>query len=369
MVDMAEMAKKVVKIPIIAVGRLEVPELAEKVIAEGKADMVALGRGLLADPFWPVKTAEGRIQDIRPCIGCHDGCLGRFGTGRPLSCAVNPACGRETQYRLSKAEKPKKIVVAGGGTAGMEAARAAASRGHKVVLYEKGKTLGGHLIEASVPAFKKDLNTMLKWYQTQLRQLGVTLKMETEASAATLAKENPDAVIVATGSKACLPNIPGIDKPNVFTCIDVLLGKKKTGKTVIVAGGGLVGCETALWLAQQGKQVTIVEMLPELMTGGISVPRMNRFMLIDLLAFNKVKVLTNACVSEITESRVSVTGKGSNKMLKADTIVLAVGLKSENTLAKSLQGRFSQLYMIGDCREPRNIMGAIWDGYEVGRTV
>jgi 2-enoate reductase len=369
MVDMAELAKKVVKIPIIAVGRLEVPELAEKVIAEGKADMVALGRGLLADPYWPIKTAEGRTEDIRPCIGCHDGCLGRFQGGRPLSCAVNPACGRETQYRLSKAEKPKKIVVAGGGAAGMEAARAAATRGHKVVLYEKGKTLGGHLIEASVPAFKKDLDTLLKWYQTQLKQLGVTLKMETAASTAMLVKENPDAVIVATGSKACLPNIPGIDKPNVFTCIDVLRGKKKTGKTVIVVGGGLVGCETALWLAEEGKQVTIVEMLPELMAGGIEVPRMNRFMLLDLLDFKKVKILTSACISEIGDSRVSVTGKGANKMLKADSIVIATGLKAENALGRSLAGRFSQLYVIGDCQEPRNIMGAIWDGYEVGRAV
>ncbi len=369
MVDMAEIAKKAVKIPIIAVGKLDIPELAEKVIAEGKADMVAIGRGLLTDAYWPLKTAEGRAEDIRPCIGCHDGCLGRFGTGRPLSCAVNPACGKEIQYKLNKAEEPKKIVVAGGGAAGMEAARTAALRGHKVTIYEKGKALGGHLIEASIPDFKKDIGSLLKWYKTQLNQLGVTVKLQTAASAAAIAREKPDAVIIATGSNPCFPNIPGIDKPNVLSCIDVLLGKKKAGKSVIVVGGGLVGCEAALWLAQQGKQVTIVEMLPELMTGGITVPRMNRLMLIDLLAFNKVKVLTNSCVSEITESRVSITGKGANKMLKADTIVLAVGLQSDNALAKELQGKYFHLYVIGDCREPRNVMGAIWDGYEVGRTV
>jgi 2-enoate reductase len=369
MVDMAEIAKKAVKIPIIAVGRLEIPELAEKVIAEGKADMVALGRGLLADAYWPVKTAEGRVEDIRPCVGCHDGCLGRFGTGRPLSCAVNPACGKEIQYKLNKADKPRKIVVAGGGVAGMEAARAAATRGHKVVIYEKSKALGGHLIEASVPGFKKDVGSLLKWYKTQLNQLGVTVKLQTAASAAAIVKENPDAVIVATGSNACIPNIPGIDNANVFTCVDVLLGKKEAGKSVVVVGGGLVGCETALWLAQQGKQVTIVEMLPEVMTAGITVPRMNRYMLIDLLAFNKVKVITNTCVQGITSQGVTVAKKGFEKALKADTIVLAVGLKSDNALAESLQGRFSQLYVIGDSQEPRNIMGAIWDGYEVGRTV
>jgi 2-enoate reductase len=202
-----------------------------------------------------------------------------------------------------------------------------------------------------------------------LNQLGVTVKLQTAATAAAVAREKPDAVIIATGSNPCFPNIPGIDKPNVFSCIDVLLGKKKTGKSVVVVGGGLVGCETALWLAQQGKQVTVVEMLPELMLGGITVPRMNRFMLIDLLAFNKVKVLTNSCVNEITESRVGITGKGANKMLKADTIVLAVGLQSDNALAKELQGKYVHLYVIGDCREPRNVMGAIWDGCEVGRTV
>jgi 2-enoate reductase len=369
MVDMAEMTKKVVKIPVIAVGRLEVPELAEKVIAEGKADMVALGRGLLADPDWPVKASEGRIQDIRPCIGCHDGCLGRFQGGRPLSCAVNPACGRETQYRLHKAEKPKKIAVVGGGAAGMEAARAAATRGHKVVIYEKGAKLGGHLIEASVPGFKKDVDTLLKWYQNQLKQLGVTIKLQTTASAAVLSKDSPDVVIVATGSKPSLPNIPGIDKSNVITCVDVLLGKKKAGKTVVVVGGGLVGCEVALWLAEEGKQVTIVEMLPELMTGGISVPRMNRYMLIDLLALHKVNVITNACVQGITSEGVTVTKKGFEKALQADTIVMATGLKADNALAEDLTGRFARLYVIGDCQEPRNIMGAIWDGYEVGRTV
>jgi 2-enoate reductase len=176
-------------------------------------------------------------------------------------------------------------------------------------------------------------------------------------------------VIVATGSKPSLPNIPGIDKSNVITCVDVLLGKKKAGKTVVVVGGGLVGCEVALWLAEEGKQVTIVEMLPELMTGGISVPRMNRYMLIDLLALHKVNVITNACVQGITSEGVTVTKKGFEKALQADTIVMATGLKADNALAEDLTGRFARLYVIGDCQEPRNIMGAIWDGYEVGRTV
>jgi 2-enoate reductase len=369
MADMAAMVKDVVKVPVIAVGRLEVPELAERIIAEGKADMVALGRGLLADPQWPVKAFEGRAEDIRPCIGCHEGCIWRFMRGRPLSCAVNPACGREKEYQLSRAEKPLNVMVIGGGVAGMEAARVAAIRGHKVVLYERGKALGGHLNEASVPHFKKDLGTLLAWYKNELEKLGVELKLATEVSPALAIKEKPDAVIIATGSNPVIPHIPGIDKANVFTCIDLMLGRKKAGKEVVVIGGGQVGCETALWLAEQGKQATILEMLPELMTGGMSVPLMNRLMLLDLLALNKVKVLTGACVREITSEGVKVSVNGSGKTIKADTIVLATGLKSDDTLSHELNGRFARLYVIGDCQEPRNIMGAVWDGFEVGRAV
>jgi 2-enoate reductase len=369
MVDMAARAKEVVKIPVIAVGRLEVPELAEKVIEAGKADMVALGRGLLADPYWPVKASEGRAEDIRPCIGCHDGCIWRFMRGKPLSCAVNPACGRERLYRLSQAEKPKMVLIIGGGVAGMEAARVAAVRGHKVVLYEKGKALGGHLVEASVPDFKKDLGMLLNWYKNQLEKLGVELKLETEVSAELVAGESPDVVIIATGSKPVIPDISGMDKASVFTCIDLMLGRKKAGKAVVVVGGGLIGCETALWLAKEGKQVTIIEILPELMTGSTPVAPMNRQMLLDLLVLNKVKVLTSARIREITAEGIIVSGGDIKKTLKADTIVLAAGLKSYDTLVRELTGRFSRVYAIGDCQESRNIMGAIWDGFEVGRTI
>jgi len=367
MVDMAALTKKVVKIPVIAVGRLDIPELAEKVIAEGKADMVAIGRGLLADAYWPAKAAAGKTEEIRPCIGCHDGCIGRFSQGRPLSCAVNPACGREKEYALTPAALPEKIVVVGGGVAGMETARVAATRGHKVVVYEKSNKAGGHLNEASVPDFKNDVARLLDWYKYQIEKLGVTIKLETPVTAALLAKEKPDAVILATGSQSSIPKIPGVE--NAVTCEDVLLGKKKTGKSVIVLGGGLVGCETALWLAQKKKDVTIIEMLPELMTGSISVPRMNRYMLQDMLVLNKVKIMTNARAVEIAKDGIVVSINGKKKPVKADTVVLAVGLKPDNPLAPQLNGRFPKLYTIGDCREPRNIMGAIWDGYEVGRNI
>jgi 2-enoate reductase len=367
MADMAAMVKKVVNIPVIAVGRLEVPELAERVIASGEADMVAIGRGLLADPEWPVKVSEGRTKDIRPCIGCHEGCIWQFFKGTSLSCAVNPACGREREYQLKKIKTPKKIIVIGGGVAGMEAARVAATRGHEVVLYDKEKDLGGHLIEASVPNFKKDVGTLLDWYKNEIKKLDIEVKTQINVSPALITQESPDAVIVATGSDPVIPDIPGIDKASVITCIDIMLGKKKAGDRVVIIGGGMIGCETAIWLAQQGKQVTLVEMLPALMGDFLSVPLMNRMMLTDLLALNKVKVLTGARIQEITDEGIIVDGE-SNK-IKADTVVIAAGLKPDDRLYQALDGKVSRLYMVGDCRQPRNIMGAVWDGFEVGRTV
>jgi 2-enoate reductase len=367
MVDMAAKAKQVVKIPVMAVGRLEVPELAEEIIKTGQADMIASGRGLLCDPYWPLKAAEGRPEDIRPCLGCHDACFG--GIGR-ITCALNPQCSRETLYRLHMADEKKKVLVVGGGAAGMEAARVAATRGHNVVLYEKEDSLGGHLIEASIPDFKKDLQKLLEWFEVQLNKLGVEIKLGTEASQDIIDKENPDVAIIATGSKALIPDIPGIDKDNVSTCIDVLLGRKEVGENVVVVGGGLVGCETAVWLAQQGKNVTIVEMLPELLDGTPRVPRMNRTMLLDMVAYNKINVITGACMNEVTDEGIIVSGgKFDRKLIEADDVVLALGLQAEDSLYNALIGKIAQLYALGDCREPRNIMGAVWDSYELARTI
>ena len=368
-VDMAAKVKEIVRIPVIAVGRLEIPELAEEIIEEGKADIVALGRGLLADAHWPIKVRQGTTENIRPCLGCHS-CFGRFEKGRPLSCAVNPACGRERLYELSQAERPRKILIAGGGIAGMEAARVAAMRGHKVMLYEKEEFLGGHLIAASVPSFKKDLKRLLDWYEGQLKKLDIEVRFRTEVSSALLDRGSPDVVLVATGSRPIIPDVPGVDQANVITCIDLLLGRKKTGSTIVMIGGGLIGCETALWLAEQGKRVIIVEALPELMASGIPVPRMNQAMLLDLLALNRVSMITQASVEGITDEGAVIVDKAlSRRVIKADTIVLALGFRADRELYGALRDKVENLYAVGDCREPRNIMGAVWDAYEVSRMV
>lgn len=370
MVDMAAEAKKVVNIPIIAVGKLGIPELVEKVLEEGKADMVAMGRALLSDPYWPKKAQEGRVEDIRPCIGCHDGCLGRMtemGGQRPQSCTVNPSSGRERLYELRPAEKLKKILIAGGGVSGMEVARVATLRGHEVTLYEKSEKLGGHLIEASVPNFKDDIGRLLNWYNVQLKKLNVKTRLKTEVRPELLRKEKPDVVVVATGSKPIIPKIPGIEKHLVATCIDLLLNKKKVGDAVVVMGGGLVGCETALWLAKQNKKVTIVEMLPEVATG---VFHANRVMLLDMLAQNNVDIITGASIQEVNDDGVIVIDNHfKSSVIKCDTVALALGLKSDKGLYESLRGEVTDIYEIGDCKEPGKIMQAIWDGYNVGRVV
>ena len=371
MVEMAEEVKKVVKIPVIAVGRLDIPELAERVIREGKADIVAIGRGLLADPFWVKKVEEGQPEQIRPCIGCHDGCMNRLVNTKPLSCTVNPACGRERTYALQPARERRKVMIIGGGLSGMEAARVAKVRGHQVVLYEKSDQLGGHLIEASVPAFKEDELRLLNWYKNELENLGVEVHLNKEVAPSLIDDKKPDAIIISTGSKPIVLNVPGITKEKiVMTVTDLLLDKQKAGETVVVIGGGRVGCETAIWLAQQDKKVTVVEKLDKLMSTDPPVPHMNKMMLLDLLRFYKVNILTNTSLLEVKDNEVVVINESFSKnTLKTDTVVLAVGLIANQDLYRELQGKIHNLYLIGDSRQARNIMGAIWDAYEVARTL
>lgn len=364
MVDMAAEVKQCVRIPVIAVGRLDIPEVAEDVIKKGKADIVALGRALLADPLWPRKVHRGDVEEIRPCLACHE-CLYRvIHEHKPLCCAVNPALGRERSYSLKRAESFERVLIAGGGIAGMEAARVSALRGHRVTLYEKAEQLGGHLIAASVPYFKKDISRLLNWYHDQLRKVGVTIKVNTEATAELILEEKPDRVIIATGSIPIIPNVAGIEKKAVATCIDLLLGRKEAGSTVVVIGGGLVGCETALWLADRGKQVTIVESLPNLASGMFDA---NSVMLLDMLRYRKVELLTKTSLSEVTDKGIEVIGQDlGRRYIPCDTVALGVGLRSETKIYDFLKKEMTDIHIIGDSKEPRKIKDAIWDGFHIG---
>lgn len=362
--------KKIVKVPIIVAGKLGKPALAQQVLIEGKADIVALGRPLLADPYWPKKILGGKEEEIKPCLGCHDGCMGRGFNGNPLSCAVNPDCGREEEYKIFKTNKAKNVLIVGGGIAGMEAARVAALKGHDVILYEKNKELGGHLIEASVPDFKRDEVDLLRWYKNVLKQYDVKINLNKNVSPDMVKKINPDTLIIATGSTPASLNVPGISRRHVAQAVDILLGKKNAGNLIAVIGGGLVGCETALWLAKQGKKVTIVEMADDIMIMGKPVPYMNRMMLIDLLKFYKVNILTSVSFLKIEEDKLILINKSFAEIsLFVDTVILAIGFSPNQELYQALSDKFSEIYQIGDANKPRNIMSAIWEGNEVARNI
>jgi len=363
-VDLAEMTKKVVNIPVMAVGKLGYPKLAENVLQEEKADFIMLGRALLADPEWPNKVKEGKTEDICPCLGCQEGCSSRH---RYLSCTVNPTTGMEKVFTIKPAEKKKAVLVVGGGPGGMEAARVAALRGHQVSLWEKGNALGGNLIPAAVPDFKQDYRSLIDYLSTQIKKLGVAIELKKEATLEQVQKMKPEVVFIATGSTPIIPEIPGVEKAKVVIATDVLLDRKQTGELVVVLGGGLVGCETALYLAQKGKKLTIAAASDSVMR---DMHWVNRMHLLKLLDDTNVRILTGANPLEITDEGVTITDKDSKRStLKADTVVLAKGFKPNRKLEEVLKDKVPEIYVIGDCVEPRKVMDAIWEGFRFARLV
>lgn len=368
MVNLAARVKQVVRIPVIAVGKLGYPELAERVLQEGKADFIALGRPLLADPEWPNKVKGGCVEDIRPCIGDNEGCEARLANRLYLSCTVNPSTGMEKEFALEPAEEMRTVLVIGGGPAGMEAARVAALRGHKVTLWEKANALGGNLITASTPDFKQDYRRLVEYLIAQLRKGGVRVELGKEGTPELILEMQPDIVFVATGGTPIIPAIPGVDRANVLTAVDVLHGKQMVGKLVVVIGGGVAGSEAALYLAQGGKQVTVVEILDTVAQG--IYHRDNRIHLLELLSQAKVKILTQTSVLEIAEGGVRVVDRdGVTTTLPAETVVLAVGFRPNDELCKALATKLPEVHCVGDCLAPRKVIDAIWEAFRTARRV
>jgi len=370
LLNLPKHVKECVNIPVIGVGRLDKPEVASQAVKDGQLDFVAIGRGLLTDPHWPDKVRKGASEDIRPCVGCYDGCFESYSKHRAISCALNPSSGRENSYRLQPALKPLNVTIIGGGIGGMEAARVAALRGHQVSLYEKKNLLGGLVQQAAVPEFKKDLRRLLTWYERQIEKAGINVELNSEITTEKIQQLSPDITIVATGAESFIPKIPGIKQSSVVTSIDILKGTKTAGASTLIIGGGLVGCEIAIWLAENGKKSTIVEMLPELMAGGANIPIQVKMMTQDLLKKYDVPVINNCSVQEITSTGAQLmNAEGSMKRVEADTIVLATGMVSKSLLPDELGKQFNRVYKIGDCREPMNIMNAVWDAYEIARFI
>ena len=386
-VPLAAAVKQAVTIPVISIGRLDA-ELGEEVLRSGKADFISFNRALMADPELPNKIAEGRPEDIRPCTGCTT-CFDNNEHGNPPLCQVNAALGKEKEYGLIPAEQKKRVVVVGGGPAGMEAALVAALRGHKVVLYDKESKLGGSLpMAALVKGFhREDILALVSYYKTQLAKLGVDTRLGKEVNRSVVSEDKPDVLIIATGGSHDVPELPGVDKPQVVTSkalhrqlksymrfIPPRLLRPLTkawmplGKRVVIMGGDLQGCQTAEFLVRRGRKVTIVDTAEEIGEGLLNVYVKPH--LLDWLEARGVTMLSGVKYEEITDHGLTITTKeGKKQTLEADTIVTALPLLPNTGLLQSLKGSAPEVHTIGDCREPRLIVDAVADGSRIARAL
>ena len=359
----AKLMKENVNVPILMAGRMDNPEMASACIADGTCDIISLGRPLLADPDYVNKLRANRYEFVRPCLSCQEGCMGRVQEYSALNCAVNPQACRERDMAYQPICRSKKVLIVGGGGAGCEAARVLAIRGHQPHLFEAGSQLGGNLIPGGTPDFKEDDHALAAWYGRELERLSVPVTLKHKVTAAEVLAGDYDAVIVATGST---PKVFSLgDDAKVHTAADVLNGKVTCGDKVTIVGGGLVGCETALWLAKQGKQVTIVEALGKLLAVNGPLCHANSEMLEALIPYNNIQVVTNAKVQHFENGVLTAQTPEGECKLEADDVILCVGYKEEDSLYKELEFAVPELYCLGDARKVANIMYAIWDAFEV----
>lgn len=361
LIHFAERFRKEVGPPVIGVGRIVRPESAELILKEEKADLIAMGRSLLADPEWPNKASNRVSGPIRRCIGCNR-CIESISNQKPIGCSVNPVTGSEDKLPLKRALEQKKIVVVGAGPAGLEAACTGAFLGHQVLLYERGDRIGGQLIEASMPPGKGTLRSIIDYYESRLADLEIEVHLGEELTEKTLEGKEIDAVIVATGSQPIRLPVAGSDEPHVVTALDVLKGSCLPGEHILVVGGGLVGCETAEFLGEQGKEVCLIEMMDDIAQ---DVEPRARLLLVERLKGLGVDIMTGCRLCSIGHDDAILDKRGQDLIIHADTVVLAVGSRADNELAMKLRKGGWVVYPIGDCGMPGNIKEAVHQGFRV----
>lgn len=355
----AAAVKPALTIPVAASGNLT-PDLAEKALADGVIDFAGFGRPIIADPELPAKVMRGEAERVRPCIRCNQLCIGNVVAGKSVTCAVNPAAGREALLQIMPAEQAKKVAIVGAGPGGLEAARVAALRGHTVDVYERDTRIGGVLAPAATPDFKRELNGMIGWWEGELERAGVTVHLGHEIEGDDPALADADEVIVAIGAEAWAPALPGSDLPHVIDVVDAHL-QGITGSEVVICGGGLSGADLALELAQDGKHVTIVEMKSAIATDMLLH---NRIALLGKLAEAGVRILTDHRVAAFTPGGVEVEGRDCAEILPADAAVLAFGVRSRVDEVALLQRTVPGAIAVGDCVAPGKVAEAVNGGYE-----
>ncbi len=364
LLPLADVIKKAVKLPVIAVGRIT-PDAGEKALKEGRADFIAMGRQLIADPELPNKAAAGRVVDIAPCIGCLTCIDGLMFREKSITCSVNATAGRKPDDgRIKPALATKRVVVVGGGPAGMEVARVAALRGHRVILCEKEGRLGGQMLMAAIPPHKQNIRDYARYLIGQMEKLKVEVRTGMEIDAGAIQKLRPEAVVVATGIIPIYPDIPSLDKQRAVLAGDVLAGTVAVGREVVVVGGGMVGCEVADFLSEKGKHITVIEVLPRLAADMVTLLRSQ---LLSRLRVSGVSTLTGVNVKEISNGSVMlVDGKGKQQTVYADTIIIACGGRPRRELYDALAGAVPEVHLAGDALKPGTIQEAVTRGFNIG---
>jgi len=362
-VFLAEKVKQVSSLPVITVGRLHYPEAAEKALADGKADFIAIGRGLLSEPEWVNKVQSGKTDELIPCLGCHEGCKWQMIVGQPTSCALNPTCGHEIEWALTPLKEKRSLLVVGGGPAGIEAARVGAKRGFDVTLWEASDRLGGNLWPAAKPDFKHDILDYINYLRALVQRLPINTVLNKKATPEDIQAFAADYVILATGAKMENPPFDNGTADNVLTVIQVLNGMEPRGERILVMGGGVIGCETALYLARQGKKVTIsTRRVTEALAEDL-YDHNNREVLLMMIKAAEINVRSETVPARLRNGNVIVDQKGVEKEIAADSLVFSGRMIPENDLSKSLEN-ISTVFSVGDCVKPERIMEAVWGGFK-----
>jgi len=386
---LAAKVRRAVDVPVFASNRIVEPDQAEQILIDGIADLVCIGRAQIADPDWAKKAREGKDGLIRPCVDCLQGCMDRLFAGKPVECLCNPQAGHEGDRKIHKVKKPKTVVVIGAGPGGLEAAVTAAKKGHNVTVFDKADHIGGQLPLVAAPPGREEFSRLLDYYQRQVEELNISLKLGKEPNMQSIRRTRPNKIILATGSSQLVLDIPGVDRPEVVTAWDALLDRVTLGRRVAVLGGGAVGVETAITIADKGtidgetlkflmkheaedmetlhrlatrgtREVTILEMLPKV---GKDIGQTNRWVFLKELDILGVSVIAGATVKSIADEGVVYERDGETHALEVDSVVLALGAKPNDSIEEELKKAGFQYEKIGDVKQPRKIMDAVHEGF------